>query len=272
MHLRCAPTQVQVSAGHSHRSEKPAEAPILEDHLAISQSTLDADQDRRSPRWPLWLRLLALIAVAFALVAPLVIWRDTIAQVFAERQQVVAEIREAGAWGPLALIGLSVAQTIVAPIPGQVINFVAGYLFGLGPGLLYSWMGLVAGTTLAMLLARYAGRPLVQRIVDHKLVAKVDGLARNRGLRFFFLFFLIPGLPDDILCFVAGLTPLPLRVLVLFSAIARLPGLFASVWLGAYAEHLPWPLWIALAVSGVVALWVVWRYSDRLERLLLKLA
>lgn len=209
--------------------------------------------------------------MACALIAPLLVWRDAIAHVFAERWQVVAEIRDAGAWGPPALIGLAVAQTIVAPIPGQVVNFVAGYLFGLGPGLLYSWLGLVAGTTLAMLLARYAGRPLVQRIVAPRLLARVDGLARGRGLRFFFLFFLIPGLPDDILCFVAGLTPLPLRVLVLFSAIARLPGLFVAVWLGAYAEHVPWPVWLALAGVGAAALWAMWRYGDRLERLVSKL-
>lgn len=227
--------------------------------------------DARPPRWPLWLRLLALMAIAAALIAPPVIWRDAIAHIFAEREQVVAEIRGAGPWGPLVLIGLSVAQTIVAPIPGQIVNFVAGYLFGLGPGLLYSWVGLVVGTSLAMLLARYAGRPLVERIVDRKLLARVDALAKGRGLRFFFLFFLIPGLPDDILCFVAGLTPLPLRVLVLLSATARLPGLLGSVWLGAYAENLPWPSWIVLGGLGAVALWAVWRYGDRIERALLRL-
>lgn len=222
-------------------------------------------------RWPPWLRLLALLALAGALSAPLVIWRDAIAHIFSEREQVVAEIRGAGPWGPLVLIGLSVAQTIVAPIPGQVVNFVAGYLFGLGPGLLYSWLGLVAGTSLAMLLARYAGRPLVERIVDPKLLTRVDALARGRGLRFFFLFFLIPGLPDDILCFVAGLTPLPLRVLILFSATARLPGLLGAVWLGAYAENLPWPWWVVLGGLGVIALWVIWRYGERMERALLRL-
>lgn len=222
-------------------------------------------------RWPRGLRVAAWVLLALLLAAPLVIWRDAIAHLFAQRELVVAAIRDAGAWGPLALIGLTIAQVIVAPIPGQAVNFAAGYLFGLGPGLLYAWVGLVAGASLAMLLARYVGRPLVERLVPRELLDKIDRLARGRGLWFFFVFFLIPGLPDDVLCFVAGLTPLPLRALALLSAIARLPGLLVAVWFGAYAERAPWPLWAALAALSAAMLWGWWRYGDRIERKLLGL-
>ena len=152
----------------------------------------------------------------------------------------VAEIRTAGVWGRLLLIALVAAQTVVAPIPGQVVNFVAGYLYGLGAGLLYSWLGQVLGSALALALARFAGRPIVVRLVGAASLARLEHWAAGRGLSFFFLFFVIPGLPDDLLCFAGGLTRLPLRLLLLLSAVGRLPGLFAAVWLGAYAERLPW--------------------------------
>lgn len=240
--------------------------------MARDNASLSPRPEHDARPWPRWLRLLVVLIIAAALSAPLVILRAPIARAFTERDHLVAEIRGAGPWGPLVLIGLSVVQTIVAPIPGQAINFVGGYLFGLGPGLLYSWAGLVLGSTLAMVLARYAGRPLAERIVGRTRLAKVDALARGRGLRFFFLFFLIPGLPDDVLCFVAGFTPLPLRVLVLLSATARLPGLLGAVWLGAYAEQMPWPLWLVLGGSSAMALWAIWRYGDRIQDALLKLA
>ena len=127
-------------------------------------------------------------------------------------------MRDAGPWAPLAFIGLYIAQAIAAPIPGQALNFAAGYLFGFIPGVLYSWGGLMLGTTLA--LSWPLRRPaLLQRLVNPAALEKMDRLAAGRGLGFFFLVFLIPGLPDDIACFVAGLTPLPLLLLIVTSAL-----------------------------------------------------
>ncbi len=219
----------------------------------------------RAATWPLSLRLLGLCLVAAALIAPLVIWREELGQIFANRDQVVAEVRGAGAWGPLALIGLIVAQTVVAPIPGVVINLVAGYLYGLGLGFLYSWIGLAAGSALAMAIARFAGRPVVERLVTHPMLSRFDRLAQRGGLPFFLLAFLLPGLPDDVLCFVAGLTRLPLRVLWALSVTARLPGLFVAVWLGAYAERAPWQAWAMGAGLALLLLLAAWRLGPRVQ-------
>jgi len=217
---------------------------------------------RATALWPLWLRIALIVGVLAVLAAPLVLWWEEISLAFANRERVVEEIRVAGAWGPLVLIGLSIGQTLVAPIPGQVINFVAGYLYGPWMGMVYSWLGLALGAGLAMLLARFAGRPLVERLVSARSLGQIDRLAAGKGLGFFFLFFLIPGLPDDLLCFVAGLTPLPLRVLWPMAAVARVPGLVAAVWLGASADQIPWPVWAGLTVLGFVVLVLFWRYGD----------
>lgn len=209
--------------------------------------------------------------VAGVLAAPFLLWGDELARVFANREQVVGEIRGAGAWGPLVVVGLAVAQTIVAPVPGQVVNFVAGYLYGTWAGIAYSWIGLALGTALAMLLARHAGRPAVERLVSPALLARVDGVAANKGLGFFLLVFLIPGLPDDVLAFAAGLTPLPLRQLFPIAVVARIPGLAASVLLGANAEHVPPAAGAAIAVLSVAALLLAWRYGARVQDALMRM-
>jgi uncharacterized membrane protein YdjX (TVP38/TMEM64 family) len=220
--------------------------------------------------WPLWLRVLIAIGVVIALAAPLLIWRDEISQAFSNREQVAAEIRNAGAWGPAVIVALAIGQTVVAPIPGQMINFVAGYVYGPAAGLLYSWIGLVAGAAIAMLLARYAGRPIVRRLVSPTLLHRVDTLAAGKGLPFFILFFLIPGLPDDLLCFVVGLTALPIRVMLPIAAVARVPGLLGAVWLGASAERIPAPIWLMLSIAGLVMVVLFWRYGDRVQDFLLR--
>lgn len=223
-----------------------------------------------SRNWPPKLRLLILLGLAVALIAPPVIWREELMHLFANRERIVAEIRAAGAWGPLVVIGLIIAQTVVAPIPGQMVNLVAGYVYGLAAGLLYSWSGQLLGAALAMGLARAAGRPLVERLAPRAALDRLDRLAARQGWRFFFLVFLIPGLPDDLFCFVAGLTRLPLRLLIALSATARLPGLLVSVWLGAYAEEAPWQAWAAGGLLAAVGFWVAWRYGQRIQDAILQ--
>ena len=217
-----------------------------------------------------WARYLVALLILAALIVPLILWRDQIRAVFMEPQRLTVAVRTAGPWAPLAFIGLYIAQSIAAPIPGQALNFAAGYLFGLIPGILYSWLGLILGSTAALLLARYLGRPLVQRLVAPTALAKMDRLAENRGLVFFFLVFLIPGLPDDIACFVAGLTSLPLLALIAVSAVARLPSVIASVWLGVHAQGLPWQGWLILAGLTVALALVAWRYGERIQEAILK--
>ena len=129
------------------------------------------------PPKPNWVRYLVILLVLAALIVPLILWRDPIRAVFMEPQRLTDAVRSAGPWAPLAFIGLYVVQTIAAPIPGQALNFAAGYLFGLIPGILYSWLGLILGSTAALLLARYLGRPLVRRLVAPAALEKMDHLA-----------------------------------------------------------------------------------------------
>ena len=218
----------------------------------------------RAPR-----RVWAGLAVVALVVAALVIWREPIRGLFADRAELADLIRGAGAWGPLWVIGITFVQVIVAPIPGQAINFVAGYLYGFWLGSLFSWLGMIAGTATAMVLARLAGRPLVHRLVSPQALARLDAFAEGQGLRFFFLVFLVPFLPDDLACFLAGLTPLPLPALLAVAAVGRIPGLLVSTWLGAYAEQLTWQAWLIAGILIALGVLVVWRYGDRLQALLL---
>jgi uncharacterized membrane protein YdjX (TVP38/TMEM64 family) len=220
--------------------------------------------------WSIWQRLLVVALIAAALAIPMLLWRDQLMSLLANREQVVEEIRGAGAWGPVVIIGMVIAQTIVAPIPGQVINFVAGYIYGPWAGLLYSWLGMVAGIGIAMAIGRYAGRPVVERLITSAVMEKMDRLAAGKGIAFFLIMFLIPGLPDDVLCFIAGMTPIPLRIMWPLAAVARIPGLLVAVLLGARAEDIPLPVWIALSAAGLVGLVFIWRYGDRVQSLLMQ--
>jgi len=243
-----------------------AEKPGQRGELA-GPAPVDADASRRRGDLISWLLGGLLLAIV---IVPALVWRGELAGLFTDRSWVMALVRDAGAWGPAALMGLTVAQIIAAPIPGQAVNLVAGYAFGFWWGALYSWLATLIGSTAALALARYAGRPLVVRLVSPHALDRLDRYAAGRGLGFFFLVFLIPFLPDDVACFLAGLTPLPLRALIAVVALGRIPGVLTAVWAGSQADRLAGQGWLVAGALIVLGLFVAVRFGRRLQNALLR--
>lgn len=152
---------------------------------------------------------------------------------------------------PAAIILLHVAQVIAAPIPGQPIDLVNGYLFGWFWGSVFSLAGLSLGTTITIGLTKRFGRPLVEKMITPKGFEKIRAYTRRRNQWLFFFLFLLPATPDDLLCFAIGLTSIPFRRAVVIAMLGRAPGVVVLVIAGATGQSLN-PLsfsLIALAVS-----------------------
>jgi uncharacterized membrane protein YdjX (TVP38/TMEM64 family) len=91
----------------------------------------------------------------------------------------------------------------------------------------------------------------------------------RRGSLVIFLIFLFPFLPDDAVCFLAGLTPIPLLVLVLLAMAGRTPGVFVANLLGSHADSLVFWQWIVLGVFFALAAGFIWRFRCEIrERIL----
>ncbi len=211
---------------------------------------------------------MGLLALA---VAALLIGYRPLLFFFADRARVQEFVMRFGPWAPLSAILLHVAQVLLAPIPGQVIDVVNGYLFGAAWGTVYSLVGVIAGSSLAMALSRRFGRPWAERLIKRETLERLDGYSRQRGALFFFLVFLFPFLPDDVACFLAGLTLLPLPELVALAAIGRLPGIFIANLVGANAAALTrTQIAFFAAILAAIAL-AFWRYQGKVEAAMLKI-
>jgi uncharacterized membrane protein YdjX (TVP38/TMEM64 family) len=225
--------------------------------------------DQSSRDWTF--RVVLLVALAAAIGGALWYWRESLWIFFGDQERVREWVKGLGPWGPLVTIALNVAQVVLAPIPGQFVGLVNGYLYGVWLGAVYSMAGLLLGTTLAMALARWFGRPLVERLVNQVQLTHWDRIAGRQGPLFFFLVFLLPLVPDDIACFLIGLSSLSIPRMLVLATLGRLPGVFVSCWMGAYATEWPWWVWIPLggAVTGLA--WLFWRYQAQLESLIVRL-
>jgi len=216
-------------------------------------------------------RMLAVLGFLALVVAALLIWHRPLLSFFADRAKVQEFVMRFGPWAPLATILLHVAQVLLAPIPGQVIDAVNGYLFGAAWGTVYSLVGVIAGSSLAMALARRFGRPWAERLIKRETLERLDGYSQQRGALFFFLVFLFPFLPDDVACFLSGLTPLPLAELIVLAAIGRLPGILAANFVGANAAALTRTQVAFFAAGLAVIALAFWRYQERVEVAMLKI-
>ena len=215
-------------------------------------------------------RTIAVLGLLALAVAALLIWYRPLLSFFADRAEVQEFVTRCGPWAPLATILLHVAQVLLAPIPGQVIDAANGYLFGAAWGTVYSLVGVLVGSSLAMALARRFGRPWAERLIKRETLERLDSYSRQRGALFFFLVFLFPFLPDDVACFLAGLTLLPLPELVALAAIGRLPGILVANLVGANAAALTrTQIAFFAAILAAIAL-AFWRYQERVETAMLK--
>lgn len=183
-------------------------------------------------------------------------------------ESVQAFLEHTGPLAPVAFILMVAAQVIVAPIPMQVLGFAGGYMFGVWTGTVYGLIGLTIGTTIAVWLARKFGRKLVTRFVDATTLDKFDHLIEKGGLAVFFMIFLIPGLPDDAICFIAGLTVLPIRSIVFVSFLGRLPGLWYLSLLGDQVRSGTFDIVsMVIITSLVVFLGLLFIFHEQIENL-----
>ncbi|MGQ3328043.1 TVP38/TMEM64 family protein [Halorubrum sp. FL23] len=175
--------------------------------------------------------ILALVAVAVGFFALYLFVREY-AGFITNAEALRVWLRQFGALAPLVFIVIQALQVIVAPIPGQVVALVAGYLFGPFWGTIYSLTGVLIGSTIAFSLAKRYGRSFVEDVLHEDVVARFDGFVDTVGVPGLFAFVIIPGLPDDAICFLSGLTKWKLPTFIAVISVGRLPAYVFTVYAG----------------------------------------
>jgi len=196
----------------------------------------------------------AIILLAGVLLVLDFIFKGPITYLFTNKDEVVDVVRSLGIFGPLFFVLIHAFQTVVTPIPGNVTGAVGGYLFGWW-GILWTTIGSIIGFWIVFWLARRFGRGLVEKIIKKESLDKFDYLTKEKGSTLFFLIFLIPGLPDDVVGYIAGLTTIPIRTLLVLAIVGRTPAVIATNMLGAgIGEEDITPVIIIAAISAIVCI------------------
>ncbi len=221
-------------------------------------------------------RILSLVTFPVLIIGSVIaaiVFRDDIWRIFSSSENIQSAVVGWGAAAPLAFIALQFVQVVIFVIPGEVPQIAGGFLFGLLKGTLYSVTGILLGSSFNFVLARILGVPFVHSLFKDAQISKFEKITKSsRAQIAFFLLFVIPGIPKDILCYAAGLTSMRFVGFLLISTVGRLPGIIGSAAMGDAAASNRWVL-AGIIMAVATALFIIGiLYRDRIHSAIEKLA
>src|SRR2546425_3269867 len=180
----------------------------------------------------------AVSAVALGLCAWLIVTDAPayrfVVRMYEDKQLMPAMLAGWGVLAPVVFIAIQALQVIIAPIPGEVTGLLGGFVFGQWLGFLYSTIGLTIGSLGAFWVGRRLGATFVQGLVAPQVWERMGFLVEAEGAILCFIIYLIPGLPKDMVCYLFGMSPMPLWVFTVVSTFGRIPGTWVLSTQGAH--------------------------------------
>lgn len=170
-------------------------------------------------------------------------------RLYVDKKFLKTTLNQWGILAPVLFMSLQALQVIISPIPGDATGFLGGYLFGEWLGLLYSTIGLTVGSVAAFWIGRGFGARYVRTLVSMETWERLGFIVEAEGSILCFIIYLIPGLPKDIICYLFGISPMPLWLFALLSGLGRMPGTWV---LSAQGAHVETGHYLELAVVSAI--------------------
>jgi uncharacterized membrane protein YdjX (TVP38/TMEM64 family) len=187
-----------------------------------------------------------------------------VVRLYADKIYLKQTLREWGVLAPVIFIALQALQVILSPIPGEATGILGGYLFGQWLGLLYSSIGLTLGSIGAFAIGRWLGAHYVKNLVSPETWNRLGFIVEAEGAVLCFIVYLIPGLPKDIVCYLFGISPMPLWVFALVSGLGRIPGTWVLSAQGAHTAAGDYMQAILVSAVAVAVALPLYYYRHRI--------
>ncbi len=136
--------------------------------------------------------------------------------------------------GILFYVLLQAVHVLIVVIPGDLFNVCGGYIYGIPLGFVLSMTGIMIGTVCAFYISRLLGFEFISKIVPKDKIDKISSVLNStKGMLGMLIVCLIPGIPKDLMIYVAGLSPVNASKLFLVYGVSRIPGTLIWVSVGA---------------------------------------
>lgn len=164
-------------------------------------------------------------------------------------------VQSLGVGGIVVMFFVQVAQIVVAFIPGEIVEFLSGTLYGWFWGLLFALAGVAVGETVVFCMVRILGKSFVEKVAGSEKLKKYKFLQDEKKLRrIIFVLFFIPGTPKDAITYIVPLTKIDLKSFLAISIVARIPSVVTSTIAGdSLVNGGIWTTLLIYAAIGVMS-------------------
>ncbi len=208
------------------------------------------------------------ILLDFSLFLLLTLQKTGFFNVVKSSESLQAYLERAGIWMPMIYILLQFLQVILLPIPSVVSTIAGVALFGAFWATIYSMIGIMLGSILAFFIGRRWGNKAVSWMVGADTLQKWQRKLKGRDNLILTLAFALPLFPDDILCFLAGLSTMSMGYFVVMITICRFLGIAGTCYSIDFIPFNTWwgvLIWCGFALLTILVFVFLYRNFEKIQ-------
>ncbi len=191
------------------------------------------------------------VLLLFSLIVCFILQKTGFFAVVSSTENLQAYLQKAGVWMPIFYVLLQYLQVVLLPIP-SLISTVAGVaLFGAFLASVYSILGILLGSLTAFFIGRKLGNRAVSWMLGDETLKKWQTKFKKKDNVVLTLAFILPFFPDDVLCFLAGLSSMTTTYFLIVIFISRFLGIICTCY---SVDFIPFTTWWGLLIWGVLLL------------------
>lgn len=186
------------------------------------------------------------------------------------QMQFKEKITSSKSTGIMMLFGLEVAQVILAILPGEPIEILAGICFGALWGTIFLMISIFIITCVIYFFVKKYGRSFIYEFFPKEKVTKLENskIWKNEKTieMVMIILFLLPGTPKDLLVYIGGILPIKSTRFLAISTLLRFPSIISSTILGDQLLELNWKIGILAYVITFLITFVIVLIINKLDK------
>lgn len=164
-----------------------------------------------------------------------------------------------GFFGIFVLFFVQILQVVIAIIPGEAIEILAGILYGTLLGFVICEIGMIVGTMMIYYFVKKIGQNKIEKVMQDDKFKKYKILNDTNSLEMMtFIMFFIPGTPKDLLTYFMPFTKIEAKKFFAIVSIARAPSIISSTYAGSSISEGAWInmsiTFIIIMVTGIIGI------------------
>ena len=182
-----------------------------------SEETVKKLSVELTPRTKLFHRLISVFTIISGVALAAVAVYGVYTGLFTSEDRILQAINSFGFWGPAVFFVIQIVQVVIPIIPGGLTIVVGVMAFGPYLGFVYNYVSIAIGSIIVFYLSKRYGMKLIQNLFPPKAYEKYEARL-NSGKKFeifFAIAILMPVAPDDLLCYLAGLTKMTYKKFII---------------------------------------------------------